>query len=95
MSSLLSASKKVVVEIPFHSNSPLSLESGWIAKQAGGAVVVRQGDTMVLVTVCSGAARPDQNFFPLSVDYQEKAYAAGKIPGDFLDEKPSLQKVKF
>ncbi len=87
----LSASKRVVVEIPFHSNNPISLESGWIAKQAGGAVVVRQGDTMVLVTVCSGAARPDQNFFPLSVDYQEKAYAAGKIPGGFFrrEAKPS------
>ncbi|MBI4432458.1 MAG: polyribonucleotide nucleotidyltransferase [Candidatus Omnitrophica bacterium] len=64
---------------------PLSFETGRMAKQADGAVVVRYGDTMVLVTVC-GAAKPKEgtDFFPLTVDYQEKAYAGGKIPGGYF-----------
>lgn len=62
----------------------ISFESGWIAKQAGGSVIVRSGDTMVLVTVCSAGARPDIDFFPMVVEYQERTYAAGKIPGGYL-----------
>lgn len=63
----------------------LSLESGRMAEQAHGAVVVRYGDSMVLVTVVGERqAREDQDFFPLSVDYEEKMYAAGKIPGGFI-----------
>lgn len=92
--SSLSASKRVVVEAPFHG-SPISLESGWIAKQAGGSVIVRQGETMILVTVCSAPAKTEQDFFPLVVEYQEKAYAAGKIPGGFFrrEGKPSEQEI--
>ncbi|NMC73295.1 MAG: polyribonucleotide nucleotidyltransferase [Geobacteraceae bacterium] len=61
------------------------LETGWMAKQAHGAVVVRCGDTMVLVTaVAAKSAREGQDFFPLTVNYQEKAYAGGKIPGGFF-----------
>lgn len=56
-----------------------------MAKQANGAVVVRGGDTVVLVTaVAAKTAREDQSFFPLTVNYQEKAYAGGKIPGGFF-----------
>ncbi|CAN5802206.1 polyribonucleotide nucleotidyltransferase [soil metagenome] len=63
----------------------LSLETGLLAEQAGGAVVVRYGDTMLLVTATgSQNAREDIDFFPLSVDYEEKMYAAGKIPGGFI-----------
>ncbi|MDD2336825.1 MAG: polyribonucleotide nucleotidyltransferase, partial [Geobacteraceae bacterium] len=63
----------------------VSIESGWMAKQANGAVVVRSGDTMVLVTaVAAKTARENQNFFPLTVNYQEKTYAGGKIPGGFF-----------
>ncbi len=63
----------------------LSLETGRYAEQAHGAVVVRYGDTMVLVTAGGDRqAREDQDFFPLSVDYEEKMYAAGKIPGGFI-----------
>lgn len=63
----------------------LSLETGRVAEQAQGAVVVRYGDSMVLVTVGGDRqAREDQDFFPLSVDYEEKMYAAGKIPGGFI-----------
>jgi polyribonucleotide nucleotidyltransferase len=63
----------------------LSLETGLLAEQAGGAVVIRYGDTMLLVTATgSQNAREDIDFFPLSVDYEEKMYAAGKIPGGFI-----------
>jgi len=59
----------------------LSLETGKIAKQADGAVVVRYADTVVLVTAQSAAAQEGMDFFPLTVDYREKLQAAGKIPG--------------
>lgn len=62
-----------------------SLEVGKVARQADGAVLVRFGDTVVLVTaVASKEAREGIDFLPLTVDYQEKAYAAGKIPGGFF-----------
>ena len=59
----------------------MSLETGKIAKQADGAVVVRYADTVVLVTAQSAGAREGLDFFPLTVDYREKLQAAGKIPG--------------
>jgi len=63
----------------------ISLEAGDLARQAGGAVIVRQGDTMVLVAATmAGSAREGIDFFPLTVDYREKTYAAGKIPGSFF-----------
>ena len=63
----------------------LTLETGRFAEQANGAVVVRYGDTMLLATaVASKEARADADFFPLTVDYEEKMYAAGKIPGSFF-----------
>lgn len=62
----------------------ITFESGWVAKQAGGSVIVRQGETLVMVTMCSQDAKPDQNFFPMVVEYQERAYAAGKIPGGYI-----------
>lgn len=82
------------VEMPFHGRV-FSLESGWIAKQADGAVVVRAGDTVVLVTVCTAPARMVQDFFPLTVEYQEKGYAAGKIPGGFIkrEGRPAEQEI--
>lgn len=63
----------------------LTLETGKIARQADGAVVARLGDTIVLCTVVgSRSVKPGQDFFPLTVNYQEKAFAAGKIPGGFF-----------
>ncbi|WP_343564556.1 polyribonucleotide nucleotidyltransferase [Kiloniella sp. b19] len=63
----------------------LKLETGRIARQADGAVLASYGDTSVLCTVVGAkAAKPGQDFFPLTVNYQEKAYAAGKIPGGFF-----------
>lgn len=62
-----------------------SIETGRLAKQANGAVMVRYGDTMVLVTaVASAESKPDQDFFPLQVEYREKTSAAGKFPGGFI-----------
>jgi polyribonucleotide nucleotidyltransferase len=63
----------------------LSLETGRFAKQANGAVMVRYGDTMVLVTaVASEEAKEDQDFFPLQVEYRERVSAAGKFPGGYI-----------
>jgi polyribonucleotide nucleotidyltransferase len=79
------------VELQF-SGRTLSIETGKMAKQANGAVVVRSGDTMVLVTaVASKSIKEGQDFFPLTVNYQEKAYAGGKIPGGFFkrEARPS------
>ena len=74
------------------AGSKLVLETGKIARQADGAVVVTYGDTVVLCTVVAAKkAAADASFFPLTVHYQEKAYAAGKIPGGFFkrETKPS------
>ena len=66
-------------------NHKVTLETGRIARQASGAVMVSMGDTVLLVTcVAKKEAREGQDFFPLTVDYQEKTYAAGKIPGGFF-----------
>ncbi|WP_444911446.1 polyribonucleotide nucleotidyltransferase [Microbulbifer sp. JMSA004] len=63
----------------------VTIETGRIARQATGAALVSMGETVVLCTVVGAKeAKPDQGFFPLSVHYQEKAYAAGKIPGGFF-----------
>src|SRR5438132_13514038 len=61
----------------------ISFETGRMAKQASGAVVVRQGETMVLATAVAGAVR-DVDFLPLTVDVEERMYATGKIPGSFF-----------
>ena len=64
---------------------PLIVETGKMAKQASGAVLVRYGETVVLVTsTASKEAREGMDFFPLTVDYEEKMYAVGKMPGGFL-----------
>src|SRR5437763_14974495 len=70
----------VSVEI---SGSEITFETGKMAKQASGAVVVRQGDTVVLSTATAGNQR-DVDFLPLTVDVEERMYAAGKIPGSFF-----------
>jgi polyribonucleotide nucleotidyltransferase len=70
--------------IPYGRHT-LTLETGEIARQANGAVVASLGDTVVLVScVAAKQPKPGQDFFPLTVDYQEKTYAAGKIPGGFF-----------
>ncbi len=75
----------VIREVEFATGKKLSFETGRLAKQADGAVVVRQGDTMVLCTaVVSKDVKEGQSFFPLTVDYREKFSAGGKIPGGFI-----------
>src|SRR6185503_5037263 len=74
----------------------LSIEIGKLAKQAQGSALVRYGDTVVLVTACAAKEpREGLDFFPLTVDYRENFYAAGKIPGGFLkrEGKPSEREV--
>jgi polyribonucleotide nucleotidyltransferase len=63
----------------------ISIETGKIAKQASGAVVIRSGDTMVLVTVVgAGKSKPDADFLPLTIEYQEKLASVGRIPGNYF-----------
>src|SRR2546423_7124090 len=71
---------RISVEI---GGSEISFETGRMARQASGAVVVRQGDTMVLATAVAGQVR-DVDFLPLTVDVEERMYASGKIPGSFF-----------
>src|SRR6266498_3486120 len=74
----------------------LTLETGKLAKQADGAVVVRYGDSVVLVTACRAAnAREGIDFLPLTVDYREYTYASGRIPGGFFkrEGKPAEKEV--
>ena len=68
-----------------YGNHQVTLETGEIARQAGGAVIVKMADTVVLVTaVGNKSVREGMDFFPLTVDYQEKFYAGGRIPGGFF-----------
>jgi len=74
----------------------ITLESGKVAKQANGAVLVRSGDTVVLVSACSNEEpKPGASFFPLTVDYREYTYAAGKFPGGFIkrEGRPSEKEI--
>ncbi|OAM51857.1 polyribonucleotide nucleotidyltransferase [Methylovorus sp. MM2] len=77
----MTAIKKTIT----YGQHELTIETGEIARQADGAVLVSYGDTAVLVTVVGKTdVKPGQDFFPLTVDYQERTYAAGKIPGGFF-----------
>src|SRR5687767_1108691 len=75
--------------------STLAFESGWLAKQAAGAVWAQYGDTVVLVAVATGAPRAGIDFFPLTCDYRERTSAAGKFPGGFLkrESRPSTKEI--
>ena len=84
-----------IVEIDLNGLK-VSIETGKIAKQAHGSVVVRSGDSVVLVTACSNDyPKAGANFFPLTVDYREYTYAAGKYPGGFIkrEGRPSEKEV--
>ena len=73
----------------------LSFETGQVAKQAAGAVMVQYGDTVVLTAVATGPARPGIDFFPLTCDYRERMAAAGKFPGGFLkrEGRPTMKET--
>jgi polyribonucleotide nucleotidyltransferase len=82
----------VTVEVGGRS---LTLETGKIAKQANGAITARYGDTVVLTTACMAPTANDRDFLPLTVDYRENTYSAGKIPGGFFkrEGRPSEKEV--
>ncbi len=73
----------------------ISIEVGKLARLAHGSAVLRLGDSMVLTTVCSAEPRPGIDFFPLTIEYREKTYAAGKIPGGFFkrEGRPTTKEV--
>ena len=74
----------VTLEAPF-GDTPITIETGRLAKQAGGSVLVTMGETVVLVTSTGNSSpRPGVNFLPLTCEYLEKQYAAGKIPGGYF-----------
>ncbi len=84
---------KVEIEI---GGKTLSIETGKVAKQANGSTMVRLGDTVTLSAVCAtDKPREGQDFFPLAIDYREKSYAAGKIPGGFFkrEGRPSEKEI--
>lgn len=74
---------------------PLVIETGKLAKQAHGAVTVQYADSVVLVAAVEGEAQPGQDFFPLTVDYREKTYAAGKFPAGFIkrEGRPTTKEI--
>ncbi len=85
--------KKTVLSCDF-GGRPITIETGRLAKQADGSVLVTYGETVVLVTAVSNKKpKPGQSFFPLTVDYAEKYYAAGKYPGGFFkrENRPSTE----
>jgi polyribonucleotide nucleotidyltransferase len=75
---------ETTVTIELEPGRPITIGTGKLANLAKGAVTVRQGDTIVLVTACDGPPRGDADFFPLQVDYREKFSAAGRIPGGYI-----------
>ena len=84
------------IDITGQGGAPLSFETGKLAKQADGSVLVRMGDSVVLVTACASAnPRENIDFLPLTVDYKEYTYASGRIPGGFFkrEGKPSEKEV--
>ena len=87
-----SAPHQVQVEV---GGRPLIIETGKLAKQANGAVLVKYGDTQLLVTACMDPHPNDRDFLPLTVDYREYTYSAGKIPGGFFkrEGRPSEREI--
>src|SRR5690242_17317124 len=83
-------------EVTVGQGTTLRFETGKLAKQAGGSVIVRSGDSVVLVTACRAAsARVGIDFLPLTVDYREYTYASGRVPGGFFkrEGKPAEKEV--
>ena len=88
--------KKYLKESIKLGGGELTVETGKVAKQADGSVVVRFGDTMILVTAVSArTAKEGMDFFPLTVEYKESTYAAGRIPGNYFrrEGRPSVKEV--
>src|SRR2546421_10274223 len=86
--------KPAVVERPIGGKA-IPIETGRLAKQASGACVVRIGETLSLVATVAAPGREGLDFFPLTVDYREKVYSAGKFPGGFIkrEGRPSTKEI--
>src|SRR3954454_13323184 len=95
MSSESNAVKRPVTVERTIGGKTISIETGRLAKQASGAVVVRVGETMSLVATVAAPGREGLDFFPLTVDYREKVYAAGKFPGGFIkrEGRPTTKEI--
>jgi len=95
MSSISSGPRKPVSVSRTVGGKLITIETGKLAKQASGAVVVRLGDTMTLVATVAAKGREGLDFFPLTVDYREKVYAAGKFPGGYIkrEGRPSTKEI--
>ena len=87
---LLTFTNKAAREMLERVQNLLSIETGRLAKQADGSVVVRYGDTMILVTAVSAKEKKDVDFLPLTVEYKENLYAAGRIPGSYFKREGRL-----
>ena len=88
--------KKYLNESIKLGDKELTVETGKVAKQADGSVVIRYGDTMILVTAVSArTAREGLDFFPLTVEYRESTYSAGRIPGNYFGAKVARMKKKL
>src|ERR1700680_2623802 len=84
------------VEVDLGGGRTVTLETGKMAKQANGAVIVRSGESVVLVTACTSEdPKPGASFFPLTVDYREYTYSAGRFPGGFIkrEGRPTEKEV--
>ncbi|MHC5541592.1 polyribonucleotide nucleotidyltransferase, partial [Singulisphaera rosea] len=95
MSTSSFATRKPVTVERTIGGKKLTIETGRLAKQASGSVVVRVGDTMTLVATVGAPGREGLDFFPLTVDYREKVYAAGKFPGGFIkrEGRPTTKEI--
>src|ERR671921_1762121 len=95
MATATSSVKKPVTVERTIGGKTITIETGRLAKQASGAVVVRLGDTMTLVASVAGPGREGLDFFPLTVDYREKVYSAGKFPGGFIkrEGRPTTKEI--
>ncbi len=92
----MNAPQAIIETIQLKDGREITIETGRLAKQANGSVVVRMGNTMLLATVVANKdAKPGTDFLPLTVDYREKFYSAGKIPGNFFrrEARPSDEEI--
>src|ERR1700758_4146280 len=84
------------VEVDLGGGRIITIETGKMGKQANGSVIVRSGESVVLVTACAAPEpKPGQGFFPLTVDYREYTYSAGRFPGGFIkrEGRPTEKEV--
>lgn len=87
--------KKTEVIAQLGDEKSIRFETGRLAKQAAGSTLIQMGDAVLLATVCYGPEKEDQDFFPLTVEYREKAYAAGRFPGGYIkrEARPSEEEI--